>query len=225
MKNTKFENLLTLITVAIGSTLCVWILMMLIAPELFRHVYIPLLLFFPVAICTNCVSWVVHKTLKYLKARQLEQERKMNEETNEVILKKEAQQTTDEFNERTQEEEELSEPEKIDNFNLGALLLPLLYSLSNRIYWSAIVLAVLYGLQIYNLTNGDSNATGYSIMILCMRIIIAISGPRMAWFNYQAKEGDDANPKTFKKEQRAWNIAGLVFCIIIVIAILFLYNR
>ena len=112
--------------------------MMLIAPEWFRHVYIPLLLFLPVAICTNCVSWVVHKTLKYLKARRLEQERKIKEEMNDVLLKKEAKQTTDGNIESTQEKEELSEPEKIDNFNLGALLLPLLYSLSNRIYWSAI---------------------------------------------------------------------------------------
>ena len=101
---------MTLITVAIATTLVGWILMMLIAPEWFRHVYIPLLLFFPIAICTNCVSWVVHKAMAYIKRQRIEHERKIKEEMNDVLLKKEAKQTTDGNIESTQEKEWLSEP-------------------------------------------------------------------------------------------------------------------
>ena len=118
----------------------------------------------------------------------------------------------------------VQQPLKIKRFNFGAFFLPLIWSIANRQFWIAALVAVLYGFGIHHAIAHSMNSGGvFSTILLAVGIYLGIKGTRLAWNTIAEKKGDAADPDWFRTTQKAWSIAGLTVFGILVLSVMLPY--
>ena len=106
-------------------------------------------------------------------------------------------------------------PEKVKRFNFGAFMFPCLWSLFNRQYILSAVSGILYLLIwhdvfcLHSYLYHSFNWNLYDIILIAIRIIIGITGTRLAWNSLLKKKGADADPVSFRQKQFGWSVSGL----------------
>ena len=92
----------------------------------------------------------------------------------------------------------MKEPECINKFNWGALVMPGLWGLFNNYWWLFFLQFIPY-LGVF--------------ILLVLRFVFAFCGNEWAW----KKDKDSISADEFDKKQHRWNVAAGVFAIIIVL--------
>jgi len=126
---------------------------------------------------------------------------------------------TEKIIEKYGKEPETDESVVLKKWNWGAFAFPVIWGLCNGVVWPLAFGFLLLWLKIITIGNADMVGI-YDLIALVVaiviRIILGIKGNRKAWEYHK----DTMDFSKFVSLQRKWNIAGVIFVALLVIAFL-----
>lgn len=105
------------------------------------------------------------------------------------------------------------EPKEIKNWNWGAFLLTWIWGLSHHVWVSLLSPIAYLACVMMGLTSDLKVFVSFMVIHFIIAIILGLKGNAWAWQKQHYNSVDD-----FKKREKSWLVAGLVYCLLIIIA-------